>query len=64
MQILHVQLNIIIIFIVTINFAIKRRTGLPLKINPRKDSKGFEFVEDYFPDPGLLNAHLDILQCN
>ncbi|XP_074612007.1 uncharacterized protein LOC141866407 isoform X2 [Acropora palmata] len=29
---------------------IGRRTGIPLKIKARKDSNGFENVDDYFPD--------------
>ena len=29
-----------------------RRTGIPLNIKARKDSNGFENVDDYFPDSG------------
>lgn len=34
---------------------IDRRTGMPLNIKPRKDSQGFEIVDDYFPDSGLFH---------
>ena len=36
---------------------VDRRTGIPLNINPRKDSKGFENVDDYFPDSGLFHTY-------
>ena len=34
---------------------VDRRTGMPLNIKPRKDSQGFEIVDDYFPDSGLFH---------
>ena len=29
-----------------------RRTGVPLNIKARKDSHGFDNIDDYFPDSG------------
>ena len=31
-----------------------RRTGVPLNIKARKDSHGFENINDYFPDSGEI----------
>ena len=31
-----------------------RRTGVPLNIKARKDSHGFENIDDYFPDSGAV----------
>ena len=31
-----------------------RRTGVPLNIKARKDSHGFENIDDYFPDSGTV----------
>lgn len=45
---LVIILNVLIIF----NVISCRRTGVPLNINARKDSHGFENVDDYFPDSG------------
>lgn len=41
---------------------VDRRTGIPFNIKPRKDSQGFEIVDDYFPDSGLF--HNPILAIN
>ena len=30
-----------------------RRTGNVIEINARKDSHGFELIEDYFPDSSM-----------
>ena len=35
---------------------VNRRTGKILSINPRKDSKGFDNVDDYFPESGWNNS--------
>ena len=37
-----------------------RRTGKMLSINPRKDSKGFDNVDDYFPDSGWNNSSFNL----
>ena len=31
-----------------------RRTGVPLNIKARKDSHGFDNIDDYFPDSGAV----------
>ena len=31
-----------------------RRTGVPLNIKARKDSHGFDNIDDYFPDSGRV----------
>ena len=31
-----------------------RRTGVPLNIDARKDSFGFDNIDDYFPDSGIF----------
>jgi len=31
-----------------------RRTGVPLNIKARKDSHGFDNIDDYFPDSGEI----------
>jgi hypothetical protein len=38
--------------IITI-FIVFRRTGAVIEINARKDSHGFDLVEDYFPDSSM-----------
>ena len=43
-------LNVLIVF----NVISCRRTGVPLNIKARKDSHGFENIDDYFPDSGRV----------
>lgn len=35
-----------------------RRTGVPLNIKARKDSHGFDNIDDYFPDSGGVSFDL------
>ena len=34
-----------------------RRTGVPLNIDARKDSFGFDNIDDYFPDSGICCSY-------
>ena len=36
-----------------------RRTGVPLNIRARKDSNGFDNIDDYFPDSGKIAYDLN-----
>lgn len=36
-----------------------RRTGVPLNIRARKDSNGFDNIDDYFPDSGKVACDLN-----
>lgn len=38
-----------------------RRTGVPLNIKARKDSHGFDNIDDYFPDSGGVTFDLILL---
>ena len=42
---------------------VDRRTGIPFNIKPRKDSQGFEIVDDYFPDSGLFDNPILAILC-
>ena len=41
-----------------------RRTGVPLNIKARKDSHGFDNIDDYFPDSGAVILLLLIIISN
>ena len=53
-------------FLVIFNFISYRRTGVPLNIKARKDSFGFENIDDYFLYSGgatFVNGECFCLLC-
>ena len=54
-----VNFNVLILF----NAISCRRTGVPLNIKARKDSHGFDNIDDYFPDSGGVITCIHVISC-